>query len=33
MDLGGDILLVSNDPSEGVGVLYVIDISNPQLRC
>ena len=31
VDLGGDILLVSNDPSEGVGVLYVIDISNPQL--
>ena len=31
MDLGGDILLVSNDPSEGVGVLYVIDISNPSL--
>lgn len=30
MDLGGDILLVSNDPSEGVGVLYVIDISNPR---
>ena len=31
MDLGGNILLVSNDPSEGVGVLYVIDISNPRL--
>jgi hypothetical protein len=31
VDLGGDILLVSNDPSEGVGVLYVIDISNPRL--
>ncbi len=30
VDLGGDILLVSNDPSEGVGVLYVIDISNPR---
>ena len=29
VDLGGNILLVSNDPSEGVGVLYVIDISNP----
>jgi LVIVD repeat-containing protein len=30
VDLGGDILLVSNDPSEGVGVLYIIDISNPR---
>ena len=30
VDLGGDILLISNDPSEGVGVLYVIDISNPR---
>jgi hypothetical protein len=29
VDLGGNILLVSNDPSEGVGVLYVIDISDP----
>jgi hypothetical protein len=27
VDLGGNVLLVSNDPSEGVGVLYVIDIS------
>jgi LVIVD repeat len=31
VDLGGDILLISNDPSEGVGVLYVIDISNPRV--
>ena len=31
VDLGGDVLLISNDPSEGVGVLYVIDISNPRL--
>jgi hypothetical protein len=31
VDLGGNILLVSNDPSEGVGVLYIIDISNPKL--
>ncbi|MEA2494911.1 MAG: hypothetical protein QOJ29_2822 [Thermoleophilaceae bacterium] len=29
VDLGGDTLLISNDPSEGLGVLYVIDISNP----
>jgi hypothetical protein len=29
VDMGGDLLLISNDPSEGVGVLYVIDISNP----
>jgi len=31
VDMGGDILLVSNDPSEGVGILYVIDVSNPSL--
>jgi hypothetical protein len=31
VDLGGNTLLVSNDPSEGVGVLYVIDISNPRV--
>jgi hypothetical protein len=31
VDLGGNILLISNDPSETVGVLYVIDISNPRL--
>ena len=29
VDLGGDILLISNDPNEGVGLLYVIDISDP----
>src|SRR5439155_2983865 len=27
VDIGGNYLLVSNDPSEGVGILYVIDIS------
>ena len=31
VDLGGNTLLISNDPSEGVGILYVIDISNPAL--
>src|SRR4051794_3840926 len=31
VDLGGNLLLISNDPSEGVGVLYVIDISDPKL--
>ena len=31
VDLGGDILLISNDPSEGVGLLYVVDISDPRL--
>jgi hypothetical protein len=31
VDLGGDILLISNDPSETVGFLYVIDISDPSL--
>ena len=29
VDIGGNILLISNDPSETVGVLYVIDISDP----
>src|SRR4051794_16744948 len=29
VDMGGNLLLISNDPSEGVGVLYVIDISDP----
>ncbi len=31
VDLGGNTLLISNDPSEGVGILYVIDISKPSL--
>jgi hypothetical protein len=31
VDLGGNTLLISNDPSEGVGVLYVIDISDPSM--
>jgi hypothetical protein len=31
VDLGGDTLLISNDPSEGVGILYVIDISDPSM--
>lgn len=31
VDLGGDVLLISNDPSEGAGILYVIDISDPRL--
>ncbi|MDQ3936326.1 MAG: hypothetical protein M3340_17035, partial [Actinomycetota bacterium] len=29
VDLGGDILLISNDPSEGKGILYVISIKDP----
>ena len=29
VDLGGDVLLISNDPAEGQGMLYVIDISDP----
>jgi hypothetical protein len=31
VDLGGNTLLITNDPSEGVGILYVVDISNPAL--
>lgn len=29
VDLGGDILLISNDSAESVGVLYVIDVRDP----
>ena len=31
VDLGGDTLLISNDPSEGVGIVFVIDISDPTM--
>jgi hypothetical protein len=31
VDIGGNILLITNDPSETVGILYVIDISDPTL--
>ena len=30
VDLAGDVLLISNDPSEGKGVLYVISIKDPR---
>jgi hypothetical protein len=30
VDLGGDVLLISNDPNEGKGRLYVIDIADPR---
>ena len=30
VDLGGNILLISNDASESTGILYVIDISDPK---
>ncbi len=29
VDMGGDILLISNDAAESTGILYVIDISDP----
>ena len=29
VDTNGEILLISNDPSEGAGILYVIDVSDP----
>ena len=32
MSVGGNFVLISNDPSEGKGVLYVIDVSNPPAR-
>ena len=31
MSVGEDFVLISNDPAEGKGVLYVIDVSNPAL--
>ena len=30
VDLAGDVLLISNDPSEGKGILYVISIKDPR---
>src|SRR5687768_5503462 len=30
VDTNGEILLISNDPSEGLGVLYVIDVRDPR---
>ena len=29
VDLGGDVLLISNDAAESTGILYVVDISDP----
>ena len=29
VDLAGDILLISNDPSEGKGILYIVSIKDP----
>ena len=29
VDAAGDIVVISNDPSEGIGLLYIIDVSNP----
>ena len=31
VDAGDGIVIVSNDPSEGVGVIYVIDVTDPSL--
>ena len=30
VDTNGEILLISNDPSEGLGILYVIDVKDPR---
>jgi uncharacterized repeat protein (TIGR01451 family) len=30
VDTNGDILLISNDPSEGKGILYVVDVRDPR---
>src|SRR3954463_3372312 len=29
VDAAGNIVVISNDPSEGIGLLYIIDVSNP----
>src|SRR3954466_9776499 len=29
VDAAGDVVIISHDPSEGLGVIYVIDVSNP----
>jgi hypothetical protein len=31
VDAAGNIVVISNDPSEGIGLLYIIDVSNPSL--
>ena len=31
VDVGNDGVIISNDPSEGIGVIYVIDVSDPSL--
>src|SRR3954453_19655522 len=31
VDAAGDIVVISNDPSEGVGLLYIVDVSDPTL--
>ena len=30
VDTNGEILMISNDPSEGLGVLYIIDVRDPR---
>ncbi len=29
VDAGGGLVIITNDPSEGLGLIYVIDVSNP----
>ncbi|MEA2496176.1 MAG: hypothetical protein QOJ29_4087 [Thermoleophilaceae bacterium] len=29
VDAAGNVVVISNDPSEGIGLLYIIDVSNP----
>ncbi len=31
VDAGDGVVIITNDPSEGVGIIYVIDVSNPAL--
>ena len=31
VDAGDGVVIISNDPSEGVGIIYVIDVSDPAL--
>jgi hypothetical protein len=30
VDTNGEILLISNDPSEGKGILYILDVRDPR---
>src|SRR3954471_5932758 len=31
VDAGNGVVIISNDPSEGIGLIYVVDVSDPSL--